>query len=151
MSSLNFSGCRRSLPRPPILSYRIGCRTSLQNRQTQAGIDIAVTFWPELCKDSDMWYSQTPREARGRHRLVPIAGCAALTGCLLPTSRAQRLKFLPWIDSSWTNPRTRTIHRSDNNRTLIASTAAATTDPAQTPPAHQPPPHVMPAFTPATA
>ncbi|RHZ01063.1 hypothetical protein DYB35_013071 [Aphanomyces astaci] len=90
-----------------------------------------------------MWYSQTPREARGRHRLVPIAGCAALTACLLPTSRAQRLKFLPWTDSSWTNPRTRAIHRSDNNRTLIASTAAATTDPAQTPPAHQPPPHTV--------
>ncbi|RHY40349.1 hypothetical protein DYB30_014208, partial [Aphanomyces astaci] len=84
---------------PPTLSYRIGRRNSLQTRQSPAGTEIAVTFWHELRKDSDIWYSPTPREARGRHRLVSITDCAILIGNLLPTSRAQRHKFIPWTDT----------------------------------------------------
>ncbi|ETV65019.1 hypothetical protein H257_18192 [Aphanomyces astaci] len=133
--------------RPPTLSYRIARRTSLQTRQTQEGTEIAVTFWHELRKDSDIWYSPTPREARGRHRLVPITGCAVLTGSLLPTSRAQRLKFIPWTDTSWTNPRTHITHKGENNRTVIASTTGQTTHPEPHHTGHQPPPQATPACT----
>ncbi|RLO10628.1 hypothetical protein DYB28_011948 [Aphanomyces astaci] len=42
---------------PPTLSYRIGRRNSLKTRQSPAGTEIAVTFWHELRKDSDIWYS----------------------------------------------------------------------------------------------
>ncbi|RHY54582.1 hypothetical protein DYB38_007436 [Aphanomyces astaci] len=133
--------------RPPTLSYRIARRTSLQTRQTQEGTEIAVTFWHELRKDSDIWYSPTPREARGRHRLVPITGCAVLTGSLLPTSRAQRLKFIPWTDTAWTNPRTHITHKGENNRTIIASTTGQTTHLVPNATGHQPPPQATPACT----
>ncbi|RQM22321.1 hypothetical protein B5M09_011381 [Aphanomyces astaci] len=86
--------------RPDTLSYRIGRRTSLQTRHTPAGPEIAVTFWHELRKGTDIWYSPTPREARSRLRLVPIAGCAILTGDLLRTSSTQRHKFIPWTDTT---------------------------------------------------
>ncbi|RQM21644.1 hypothetical protein B5M09_011416 [Aphanomyces astaci] len=92
------------------------------------GTEIAVTFWLELRKASAIWYSPTPREARGHHRLVPITGCAVLTGSLLPTNRAQRLMFIPWTDTAWTNPRTHITQKGENNRTIIASTAGRTTD-----------------------
>ncbi|RLO07046.1 hypothetical protein DYB28_015289, partial [Aphanomyces astaci] len=41
---------------PPTLSYRIGQRNSIQTRQSPAGTEIAVTFWHELRKDSDICY-----------------------------------------------------------------------------------------------
>ncbi|ETV83336.1 hypothetical protein H257_04087 [Aphanomyces astaci] len=127
--------------RPDTLSYRIGRRTSLQTRHTPAGPEIAVTFWHELRKGTDIWYSPTPREARSRLRLVPIAGCAILTGDLLRTSSTQRHKFIPWTDTTWTHPDTHHTHRGNNNRALIASTAMHRADQAQLPPAHHTPPH----------
>ncbi|RHY41074.1 hypothetical protein DYB34_013960, partial [Aphanomyces astaci] len=39
---------------PPTLSYRIGQRNSIQTRQSPAGTEIAVTFWHELRKGSDI-------------------------------------------------------------------------------------------------
>ncbi|RHY96085.1 hypothetical protein DYB31_008119, partial [Aphanomyces astaci] len=132
---------------PPTLSYRIGRRNSLKTRQSPAGTEIAVTFWHELRKDSDIWYSPTPREARGRHRLVSITDCAILIGNLLPTSRAQRHKFIPWTDTSWTDTRTHITHSGENNRSLIASTAGGTTDRTPSPTGHQPAQHATPACT----
>ncbi|ETV66697.1 hypothetical protein H257_16907 [Aphanomyces astaci] len=131
--------------RPDTFSYRIGRRTSLQTRHTPAGPEIAVTFWHELRRGTDIWYSPTPREARSRLRLVPIAGCAILTGDLLRTSSTQRHKFIPWTDTTWTIPGTHHTHRGNNNRALIASTAMHRTDQAQLPPAHHTPPHATPA------
>ncbi|RHZ23584.1 hypothetical protein DYB26_007256, partial [Aphanomyces astaci] len=110
--------------RPATLSYRIGRRTSLQTRHAPTGPEIAVTFWHEIRQGSDIWYSPMPREARGRLRLVPMTGCAILTGDLIRTSRAQRHKFIPWNDTTWTHPRTHHTHRGSNYRSLIASTAA---------------------------
>ncbi|RHX97985.1 hypothetical protein DYB36_007076, partial [Aphanomyces astaci] len=130
---------------PPTLSYRIGQRNSIQTRQSPAGTEIAVTFWHELRKGSDIWYSPTPREARGRHRLVSITDCAVLIGNLLPTSRAQRHKFIPWTDTSWTDARTHITHSGENNRSLIASTAGGTTDRTQRPTGHQPAQQATPA------
>ncbi|ETV78113.1 hypothetical protein H257_08318 [Aphanomyces astaci] len=121
---------------PPTLSYRIGQRNK-----------IAVTFWHELRKDSDIWYSPTPREARGRHRLVSITDCAVLIGNLLPTSRDQRHKFIPWTDTSWTDTRTHITHSGKNNRSLIASTARGTTDRTQSPTGRQPAQQATPACT----
>ncbi|RHZ31238.1 hypothetical protein DYB31_006508 [Aphanomyces astaci] len=103
--------------RPPTLSYRIARRTSLQTRQTQEGTEIAVTFWHELRKDSDI--------------------------CLLP----QRLKFIPWTDTAWTNPRTHITHKGENNRTIIASTTGQTTHLVPNATGHQPPPQATPACT----
>ncbi|RHY95409.1 hypothetical protein DYB26_006402 [Aphanomyces astaci] len=131
--------------RPDTLSYRIGRRTSLQTPHTPAGPEIAVTFWHELRKGTDIWYSPTPREARSRLRLVPIAGCAILTGDLLRTSSTQRHKFIPWTETTWTHPGTHHTHRGNNNRALIASTAMHRADQAQLPHAHHTPPHATPA------
>ncbi|RLO06211.1 hypothetical protein DYB28_000289 [Aphanomyces astaci] len=66
--------------------------------ERSAGPEIAVTFWHELRKGTDIWYSPTTREARSRLRLVPIAECAILTADLLRTSSTQRHKFIPWTD-----------------------------------------------------
>ncbi|RHY84389.1 hypothetical protein DYB35_007712 [Aphanomyces astaci] len=132
--------------RPATLSYRIGRRTSLQTRHAPTGPEIAVTFWHEIRHGSDIWYSPMPREARGRLRLVPMTGCAIVTGDLIRTSRAQRHKFIPWNDTTWTHPRTHHTHRGSNHRSLIASTAAHSEDQAQ-PSLTQSPPHATPACT----
>ncbi|RQM30382.1 hypothetical protein B5M09_012751, partial [Aphanomyces astaci] len=69
--------------------------------ERSAGPEIAVTFWHELRKGTDIWYSPTTRKARSRLRLVPIAGCAILTADLLRTSSTQRHKFIPWTDMTY--------------------------------------------------
>ncbi|ETV86660.1 hypothetical protein H257_01785 [Aphanomyces astaci] len=112
---------------PPTLSYRIGRRTI-----SKPGKHRRALKSPSPSGTNSVG---TPTNSTPQHRVKHEAA----TAC-----RAQRLKFLPWTDTSWTNLRTCIIHRGDNNRTLIASTAAATTDPAQTPPG---PSHSMLACT----
>ncbi|RHY12758.1 hypothetical protein DYB38_004584 [Aphanomyces astaci] len=131
--------------RLPILSYRIDRRTSLQTRQTQAGTEIAVTFWLELRKDSDIWYSPTPREARGRHRLVPIAGCAFLTDILFPTG--------PNASSSSPGPTHPGLNRAHRSPTAVKITVPSFSQLRGAPPTWPrplqgaSPPHESPACT----
>ncbi|RHY46821.1 hypothetical protein DYB38_012754 [Aphanomyces astaci] len=92
--------------------------------ERSAGPEIAVTFWHELRKGTDIWYSPTTREARSRLRLVPIAECAILTADLLRTSSTQRHKFIPWTDMTSLKrrggqPRYSNIHRVEL-RSLMA-------------------------------
>ncbi|ETV85624.1 hypothetical protein H257_02243 [Aphanomyces astaci] len=67
---------------------------------------------------------------------------AAATDC-----RAQRHKFIPWTDTSWTDARTHITHSGENNRSLIVSTAGGTTHRTQRPTGHQPAQQATPACT----
>ncbi|CAK4765458.1 unnamed protein product [Aphanomyces euteiches] len=83
---------------------------------------MAVTYWYEQRKGSEIWYAPSKRELRRSTRLTPLSRCFPAAGNPISTSTPGRAKFLVWTDTVWTDMRTRRTYTGENDRSCIAAT-----------------------------